>query len=229
MSDDTPKKSTKMEKMDPMRRLVLERLRNLEISFKSVSIAAGKSEGYISQWLNKNSPYFLSPEVAEVVCRELTISPEDWAKAVTDAERDRPVEADPPRPSNVVALLSGRHRESLPAALPETIPVVQFGSAEVVDRVPRPPRLAGVHGATAVWVDAPRGTRLQAGDMVYLRPAHAARIGDVVALRQASIVIAMGDLVSLNADSVVIREAEEPSTYQRRDVTIEKVVCIALP
>lgn len=229
-----------------MRRFVVQRMRDQDVTAAAVSRQLGHYDGYTSQWITKGSPRFLPPDQAQALCVALRILPAEWDTVVRQAEAEYAEWDAAPAGSGAPRLqTAGRARSPLLLAGPSdgkvsgqeaalggtpSLPVVRLHAAEVIEYVPRPPRLAGVSGAVACWVDEARGARLQAGDLVYLRPGQAARVGDVVALRRDSILVALGDLVTMDAKQIVVRETgASESAYPRDGLVVEKVVCISLP
>lgn len=171
-----------MQQTDPVRQLVRRRLDELGLNMREASMKLGKNHAYLQQFLERGVPRALPEDVREQLAALL---------GCTEGElRQRggspPDHFTPPRV---------REAPEIPPAqsLPRDIPIRGTGrgdndgngdftfNGEVAGYVRRPPGLAGVRNAFALYVqgDSMSPWR-EPGQLVYVHPDRPPRIGDHV-------------------------------------------------
>lgn len=188
--------------MDPVRKLVLDRSRELDRSFAELSRAIGRNGTYVQQFLTKGSPARLPERERAALARELHVDenllrPEYYANMTLGHA--------PPIPNAVV----GR-----PVDIVQTVPL--YGSAvcgndgrfvlngNKIRDILAPPDFAGIRDAYAVTaVGESMEPRFFAGEIVYVNPRAPVRRGDFV-------------VVQIHGD-----EGEPPDAYIKRFVSFD--------
>jgi hypothetical protein len=197
--------------LDPIRRRVLRRSRELRLSLAALSRRLNRNEAYMHQFMWRGSPKDLPEPVRRPLAQIL---------GVDEAE----LRGEEPGPAPAPVLAGGG---GMPSAPHRDIPVWRIGdllAAPPSEWAPRPPALAGVARAFALWVAEPAG-RARPGDLAYVHPTQPARLGDMVAqVDREDRVIGLGELLSATqVDDETGRHA-----IDRAAVRLCKVVCLEL-
>jgi len=207
MADD---KTAKPE-LDPVRILVMAKLREHRMTMKELSQAIGRNDAYMQQYLKKRSPLVLPTGVAELVGQILHIP---VGLLVGDAQREklaanlrvlpgllRPV-GDGAGGAGGQAI-AGRSTASAEQLVPVYRCPGPMGDGFVTDWVERPGHYAGAGACFAVWVPESCG-RLRAGDLLFVRPGQPVAPGDIAALLDGERIEAIGELRDLGGGNATL-------------------------
>ena len=142
--------------IDPVRQLIRDALAERQLNMSSVSKKLGKNHAYMHQFLDRGIPARL-PETVREQLSEILQVPESQLKGGG---------------GQGVKFSPGRQARLTYSASSDKIPVLGGGSSEPVEHVSRPPQLAGVNQAYAVYVTASNmEPRYYPGELVYVHPA----------------------------------------------------------
>jgi hypothetical protein len=211
------------EASDPVRVVIRERAREARLTMADLSRHIGRNETYMHQFMHRGSPKVLPEEVRGALAEILQL-PE------VDLRHGGRRSALPPigilRPAGPYP--SGSAQEVRSTTL---VPV--FGDTDEVDPAAasqwtdRPPVLLSVTDAFAIWISSAKG-RMRPGDMVFVRTSQPPRIGDDVVALKGKTIVAIGDLVELDANKVSVQETPEVcSVLDRSDHRLAKIVSIS--
>ncbi len=183
------------DQLDPIRKLVLARMREAGLDLATLSRHVAKNATYMHQYVWRGSPKSLPEDVREALAERLGI-PEDQIRGPQLAQRSRstpPVTAaDVPTP--------GRHTV-MPLQGAGEVPVFSDGASinpsKANDWTGRPPLLQSAGSAFAVWISRDRGRRLAQGDLAFVQGIQTARVGDAVAVMRGTDLLTIGDLIEV--------------------------------
>lgn len=223
-----------VEKLDPVRRLIMERLVGIQRTLADASRYIQRNQSYMHQFIWRTTPKRLPEDVRGALAAFLGVS-EDALRHPRPSPPPAPPlpGAHPPRGS-ALAERSARLDASLHPAPSADVPVFAerdvFDPRTAVEWIGRPPLLATVGPLLAVWMAADHGTRLRAGDLVFMRMHQPARVGDPVVVLAGHRLVCIGDLLEADAHTVRINLGKNDV----RDITTEdhqvcKVACVVLP
>lgn len=83
-----------MEKIDPVRALIIARMQTLGLNAAGVSRAIGVNSAYIQQYLSRGIPRVLREDIREKLAKILDVSPDALRGAVSGKGGPRAVEPD---------------------------------------------------------------------------------------------------------------------------------------
>jgi len=183
---------------DEIREFVRDRARDKNKSLSEISKKLGRNHAYLQQFIERKVPAKLPEDVRPVLALELECDENDLIPGVS--------------PHRTLAEEGVRYRTSavrrpgtllpvdLPGAssLPKDVPVygVTVGgqggefafNGQTVDYVRRPPGLANVPNAFALYVaNDSMSPWKEPGDLVYVQPGRPAKVGDYVVIEMKSI------------------------------------------
>jgi hypothetical protein len=211
------------EASDPVRVVIRERAREARLTMADLSRHVGRNETYMHQFMHRGSPRVLPEEVRGALADILQL-PEDHL---------RPGGRRPPVPPIGFPRPLGPYPSGSTQDVRSTTLVPVFGDTDEVDPAAalqwtdRPPVLQSVADAFAIWISSAKG-RMRPGDMVFVRTSQPPRIGDDVVALQGTTIVAIGDLVELDANKVSIQETPEAcSVLDRSDHRLGKIVSIS--
>ena len=185
-------KQNNEDELDPIRKLVVTRMREVGMDLAGLSRAIGKNATYMHQYMWRKSPKVLLENERRSLSELLGI-PEDQLRAPQQRSRI-------PCPKSVAAILT-RDETAIPKnhAGGPALPVFTEGGtidlARAEEWTPRPPQLHGSGQAFALWINHDRGRRQMRGDLAFVQGNQTARVGDVVALIRGSKLVTIGDLI----------------------------------
>lgn len=212
------------EHLDPVRHLVMERLRELRLTLADASRYVGRNEAYMHQFMFRRSPQRLPEEVRGPLASLLRVS-EDALRS--PSSRLNPTALPP-------TLLASLPRVQASGRADLEVPVFterdEIDSATASEVVGRPPLLGSAGPLFALWIASDHGTRLRGGDLAFVRVNQPARPGDPVVVLSSKRLVCVGDLLEMGDQIVKInlgrnKVVEVPS----KDNKVLKVACIALP
>ena len=161
---ENPSGAEKMiENLDPVRQLIRTKLAERHLNMSSVSKKLGKNHAYLHQFLDREIPAQL-PELVRGQLAEILEVPESMLKHPSGAR-----------------LPTTRGPKGGMQFIPDRLPVKGAGqggpdgvfpwNGEIVDYVSRPPHLAGIAEAYAVYVaGSSMEPRYYAGELVHVHP-----------------------------------------------------------
>lgn len=203
---------TEEKPLDPIRQLILQRMRERRLSLADLSRMTGRNAAYMHQFTYRGSPKTL-PEATRRALSQILELPE--AALLGDVPASgAPVWSVPTPPV------------SWPA---RDVPVLQLGDkigANPMEWAARPPSLAAVAGAFAIWISATAG-RLRPGDLAFAHPVQPARPGDVVVLIEKDQLCDVGELATLDGNDVILA-ARGPKEVDRSRMRLCKVVHLVM-
>jgi SOS-response transcriptional repressor LexA len=185
-------KQNNEDDLDPIRKLVITRIREVGLDLAGLSRAIGKNATYMHQYMWRKSPKVLLENERNSLSQLLGI-PEDQLRAPQQRSRI-------PCPKPVANILT-HDKTAIPknhAELTE-LPVFTEGGAIDLARAeewtPRPPLLRTAGQAFALWISHDRGRRLMRGDLAFVQGNQTARVGDIVAVIRGAELVMIGDLI----------------------------------
>jgi phage repressor protein C with HTH and peptisase S24 domain len=168
--------------MDKIRELVRARLSALNLSMAEVSKAMGKNHAYLQQFLERNSPQSLPEEVRAKLATILGVSEAvlRGAPAAVSAPPNLPLSA-MMRPNDVWQ--GSDHIPVVGTAEGGPDGLLEW-NGDVIDRISRPPSLAGAKDAYALFVN---GTSMEPryfqGELIYVHPGRPVTPGSFVVVQ----------------------------------------------
>ena len=187
--------------LDPVRRLILERAKELRISLAELSQACGRNPAYLQQYIWRRSPKRLGEAEREAIARALQL-PDDSLRETNSTPKGEAVRV---RPFVAPAISSsGRLAARQVPVYSEGAPFEPSAAKEFTA-----PPLADSGVIAAIWIKRPRG-RLCPGDMIYLTDRQPPRPGDVAALIDGTSIVAIGDVEAMDDESVTISGTTHP-------------------
>jgi hypothetical protein len=206
-SNDDHQPRPKEESLDPVRRMVLGRSRDVGIDLARLSRAAARNATYMHQYIFRQSPKFLPEDVRGIVSELLGI-PEDQLRGIQPAKRS-PL-APPIGTSGVPIPVQ---QTVIPNPRADQMPVFCDGApinlCKADEWMIRPPLLQSAGNAFAVWISRDRGRRLSQGDLAFVQGMQTARVGDAVAVIHECNLLAIGDLIEVGNGFVRVAEGGE--------------------
>jgi hypothetical protein len=205
--------------LDEVRRLIVDRAREQRLTMADLSRASQRNESYMHQFIHRGTPKRLPEEVRAVLA--------DILKVPEDALRPHGARLRKSIPSvNPSATIAPQ--SAAPLLMQCDVPVYpdngEVDPNKAAEWTWRPPRLMTAGGTFAVWISRPRG-RLRAGDLVYVRLSQPPRVGDLVVALDRERIVAIGELVALDTESVTIQDAPgEPQGLDCAKVRLLRVV-----
>ena len=182
---------TEEKPLDPIRHLILQRMRERRLSLADLSRMIGRNAAYMHQFTYRGSPKNLPDGTRRALAQIL-----DLPEAALSGET----------PAAAAAAAVWTAPASMTAWPARDVPVLQLGdktSANPTEWTSRPPTLAAVTGAFAVWVSTATG-RLRPGDLAFAHPVQPARPGDVVVVIESDQLSALGELASQDGNEIVV-------------------------
>ncbi|GAC1601565.1 MAG: hypothetical protein NVS3B2_04560 [Ramlibacter sp.] len=171
------KSTIDVETLDPVRRLLVDRMDAMRMTWKDLSLAIGREASYMHSFIRRAKQEGLPEDVRDAVATALGLEPDQLRGRLPFVPRV----ATPPRvaPSDLIPLF---------------LDTGTLAPNHAVDMVARPPGLPATAHGFAVWVTRDDGKRLRAGDVLMCDPRHPARPGDLVVIERNSKVEAIGEL-----------------------------------
>lgn len=202
------------EGLDPVRKLVFDRTRELGLSLTDLSRMIERNGTYIHQFLYRRSPKTLPEDAREDIARALKIDP-----GVLRGEPKRGARLAPPK-SPLVSGGLPLSSDSPPAA---SVPLFNEG-----DRIDGPPPARATlllpvgPEAFAIWLFRPHGKRLAAGDIAFACRKEF-KAGDPVAVVRDSRIVAIGDLIEADQAKIVVADGETPSKMPTEGASVFRI------
>lgn len=220
----TERSATGGAALDPVRRLILERVREERLTLAHLSRALERNESYMHQFVYRGSPRRL-PEDARATLADLLQVPEDMLRGMPKPDGKARSHGGPVGRGHREALLPVAGQAHPGPDIPVYSDDDKIAPENALEWTWRPSRLSTAKGAFALWISRPRG-RLRAGDLAYVRIGQPVRLGDTVVALLDDRVAAVGDLVAMDDQHAEVRDGDEPPLeFERGAVRLLKVVC----
>lgn len=199
-----------LAKLDPVRRLLVERARERRMTLAELSRAAGHHQAYVHEFVWKGSPRRLPEEAREVIANLLELP--------ADRLRSGGGPAPPPPRRPAPSLSEAEPRAAIPVFRDDA--VIDPAQATEWTDCPR----AGAPGQiVGLWITAPRG-RLHAGDMALVHTTRPSRLGDTVVVVRDRRVVAIGALEAITPTDIKVCNGEEAEAFGLPEHQAWKVV-----
>jgi len=182
-----------LDRLDPIRRLVVDRARECNLTMADLSRVVRKNETYMHQYVYKGTPKRLSGAVRALLAKALEVE-EVRLRAPGDDPLPEPGAPRFPGPLGAPA-----------ADVPVFLDTDEIDLSRARQFAPRPQLLMGQPDAFALYVSRPAG-RLEPGDLAYVH-SRPARRGDLVVALKDQRIAAMGVLTELTASHATVGEA----------------------
>jgi hypothetical protein len=208
--DDGSQPAEDESALDPIRQLVLRRSRELRLSLAALSREVNRNEAYLHQFVWRGSPKDLPETTRKHLAQTLGLD----EASLRGGEEPMAI------PSSIMTL-PGRA-----AVSPPDVPVVRLGDrldAAPSEWAPRPPTLATVTNAFALWVPVAIG-RSQPGDLAYVHPSQPPRPGDMVVVVEDQRISRIGEMLGFDE----LSDGRERRQIDRLSQRLCKVVWLML-
>lgn len=210
------------DQLDPVRRLIWDRSRDLRLTLADLSRETGKNAAYFHQYMWTQRPSRLPEEVRGVIAQLLGL-PED-------ALRGGGLSGGP---AHVMPALALPGRAGLPAAaVMRDVPIYRdtdpIDPIRASDWITRPLALLPPGPLFGLWITAAHG-RLQPGDLALVAQGPAPRRGDTVVVVRDKAVVAMGTLTSqAGLQATIDTDAGTVTEFDLAMARVLKVVALIL-
>jgi hypothetical protein len=210
---------TPIQQPTGVRKLVLDRAAELGLNLAHLSRSVGRNHAYFHQYIRQGLPKRLDEDTRSRLALLLDIDEQQL--------REGSARAAP------VALRASRSADRLLAShdIPPHLPL--FSEARVIHRNEATftaPIMLTKAGPVdfAIWIEQPHG-RIQAGDIAYIQRAHPVRPGDQVIIVVEKKIQCVGELSMITDVTLTVVDNGTPRDFQRRDVSVQKIVGVAYP
>lgn len=201
---------------DPVRVMLLERIRERGVTIADLSRALQRNEAYMHQFIWRASPQWLGEADRAVICQMLEI-PETLL---------RPPMPDAPSPMRLrqsLAAVTGTDQREVPLFREDDL-INLTAVREWTHRIPGLPPGA----VFALWI-AQEHTRFGPGTMVHVHQRQPPRIGDQVVVLADDRVVAIGELIAIDGVTADLRRADGQDVAAPAGASIHKVVAAVFP
>ena len=215
-----------LELLDPVRSLVLQKIREHHLTMKGLSKLAQKNEAYFSQFIWRGSPKYLPFDVQNLLSQILQIPVELLHGGKLPVDHYAPVVPvhgiGHPSHSDEGDLTMLKRREGF-------IPVYEcpgkLDDKAAVDWVSSPGPYVGAGAAFGVWIM--RSTsRLRPGDLIFVRPSQPTLEGNIAVVGLGDQLLSVGEVTKMNANAAVIRSNDFDESYDSLQHRIMKVTAV---
>lgn len=203
---------------DPVRRLIVDRTKELRIGHADLSRALGKGASYINQYLNRGSPVQLGDRERMIIAKLLEVD-----------EVSLRADADPAASTGAVTA-----RNLVLSRSKRFLPVFTEGGEIDFDRVgewtERPEWVTMSEQSFALWIIKDHG-RLAAGDLAYVAGGRPVRPMDIVVIltMDQRHLVAIGVVSEIAGDKAMVTiHGGETKSFNRRGHIILKIAAIRL-
>ncbi len=210
---------TPPQQLTGVRKLVVERAAELRLSLAELSRSLGRNTAYFHQYIHQGSPKHLGEDIRYRLALLLGVDEQQFREGSS-----QPVAG---------ALRAGRSAGRLLAGHDTSPRLPLFPESHATNRdeaaYSAPIMLTKAGPADfAIWVEQPHG-RIQVGDIAYIQRAHPVRPGDQVIVVVDRKIQCVGELAAITDAAVTVVDNGSPRDFQRRDISIRKVVGVAYP
>jgi hypothetical protein len=204
--------------LDPVRKFVLERSRELRLTLADLSRGTGYNITYFHQYMTRGAPKQLPEEVRGRLARFLDVPEAALRTPPAPGAADRSL---PPHPNRAIT--------TYVPAVSGVPPVPVFRDLDEIDVTNATEWTTASSGGVrfALWITRPRGCRLKAGDQIHVHRSQPPRVGDIAVALQGNRVAAIGELVTSDDKGITIQVAPDVE-WRAPDAIIMKVVQIVL-
>lgn len=208
--------------LDPVRRLVVDRCRELRLTLADASRRIGRNESYVHQFVYRGSPKRL-PEDTRIPLAQLLDLPESQLRPASIL----PASDGPMVHAPHITGQFGSQPVQPQADVPVFAPGDPIDIARATEWTHRPPLLSGAGPLFARWVTEDTG-RFHDGDMVIVRLNQPPRVGDPVVVLRGMEIIAIGDLVT-RAGEIIVRVGNSERRFPATECRALKIAAAAFP
>lgn len=176
----------RLEQLDPVRRLIFDRMKEVGINFADLSRALNRNQTYMHQFVRRGTPQRLEEDERLRIAAILNLPEEALRIPGATRSRSGPTSAKIGGPQMIraytdigAAPIPGRGTSA-----DDEIPVFterdEFNPAKATEWIGRPPLLGRAGPIFACWISRDHGARLKAGDLAFIRVNQPPRVGEVV-------------------------------------------------
>lgn len=213
----------RMAKPDSVRDLIRRRLVELRLNMREVSLQLGKNHAYLQQFLERNIPVELPERVRLDLAGILQVEEAELRHGAAPRPRP-PVGAGVPSTAERIPVLG-----SAEGGEDGQFPF----NGEIIEYVPRPPELAGVVNAYAIYVaGGSMEPRYHPGELLYVHPGRPVTPGSYVLVQfhskdEEPPRAMVKRLVRRSGTKVVFEQFEPPKRFDmdaRTVISIHRIV-----